>query len=418
MITIIKGNICSADELGKVNIYPNSFLVSENNKIKGIFSSLPIQYKNEKVDDYGDALVMQSFSDMHLHAPQYAMLGMGMDLPLLDWLNTYTFPTEAKFKDTELARMIYRDLAINLVKNGTTRVCMFSTLHVDSTLILMEELENAGISGYVGKVNMDRNGAKDLQETTLESISETARWLDESKKFKHIKPIITPRFTPSCTNELMEQLGKIAYKENLPIQSHLSENLGEIAWVKELHPELSEYWESYQKYGLWNNKTLMAHCVHSSSREMNAMKEAGVYVVHCANSNVNLISGVASIREMLDKGINVVLGTDIAGGDSLSMFDTVVATIKTSKNKRIINNFTTPFLTIEEAYYLATSAANNFFNEKPGFAEGNSLHALVIDDSKLVSAKPLSLIERFERSMYRRQENAIRAVYSNGNKIY
>lgn len=418
MITIIKGNIISSDEPNKVNIFPNSYLISENNKIVGIFSNLPEQYKDEEVDDYGDALVMQSFSDMHIHAPQYAMLGMGMDLLLLDWLNKYTFPTEAKFKDTELARKIYHDLAINLVKNGTTRVCMFSTLHVESTLILMEELEKAGVSGYVGKVNMDRNGTPDLQETTIESISATQRWIDECKRFKHVKPIITPRFTPSCTNELMEHLGKIAKQYNLPIQSHLSENLGEIAWVKELHPDLLEYWESYKKYELWNNRTLMAHCVHSSPREMSAMKEAGVYVVHCANSNVNLISGVAPIREMLDKGINVVLGTDVAGGDSLSMFDTVVATIKTSKNKKIINDFTTPFLTVEEAYYLATSAANKFFGELPGFAKGNSLHALVIDDSKLVSAKPLSIVERFERSMYLREEGAIKAVYSEGRRIY
>lgn len=139
---------------------------------------------------------MQSFADMHLHAPQYPMLGMGMDLPLLDWLNTYTFKTEARFADTDYARRVYRRLAGDLITNGTTRVCMFSSLHTEATWILMEELERAGVTGYVGKVNMDRNALPGvLEETTEESVRETIRWLDGCR-FEHVRPIITPRFTP------------------------------------------------------------------------------------------------------------------------------------------------------------------------------------------------------------------------------
>jgi len=417
MVTIIKGNIISATELGKLDLYPNSFLVAVDNKIEGIFDILPEQFKKEKIDDYGDNIIIQAFSDMHIHAPQYAMMGMGMDLPLLDWLNTYTFPTEAHFKNPEVAKKVYSVLAKELIKNGTTRVAMFSSLHVDSTLILMEELEKAGVSGFVGKVNMDRNGSPELQETTQESINETMRWLDESKKFKYIKPIITPRFTPSCTNELMETLGNIAKKYNLPIQSHLSENIGEINWVKELHPDCEFYYQTYEKYNMWNNKTLMAHCVHSSKQELDAIKKAGVFVVHCASSNENLSSGYASIKKMLNQGIDVVLGSDVAGGDHLSMFDNVTATIRASKARQMMDDYKTPFLTVEEAFYLATSAANKFFNEAPGFAKGNSLHALVIDDSSLASIKELTLTERFERLMYRKENTAIKAVYSNSTKV-
>jgi len=416
MALIIKGNIISASKFGEIEIFENSYLVSKDGVIEGIYKDLPNEFKNEKVDDYGDALVMQSLSDMHLHAPQYPMLGMGMDLPLLDWLNTYTFPTEANFKDEKLAREIYKKLAHELIKNGTTRVAMFSSLHKNATLILMEELEKAGVCGYVGKVNMDRNGGKDLEETTKESIEETKKWLKECH-FEHVKPIITPRFTPSCTNELMEELGKIANENHLPIQSHLSENTGEIAWVKELHPDCLEYWESYKKYNLWNNKTLMAHCVHSSLRERKAMKDADVYVVHCASSNNNLISGYAHIKDMIKDGIKVVLGSDIAGGDKISMLDNVAETIRASKARNIMDEWKTGFLTVEEAFYLATSAANEFFDEKPGFAKGNKLHALVLDDSKLISVKKLSVKERFERAIYRREEDAIKAVYSDGRKV-
>lgn len=416
MTLILKGNIISAEVFGELNIIENGYLVSVDNKIEGVYKKLPPKYRNEKVVDYTDKLIMQSFSDMHLHAPQYPMLGMGMDLPLLDWLNTYTFPAEAHFKDNKLARKIYHELANKLIKNGTTRVAMFSSMHKDATLILMEELEKAGVTGYVGKVNMDRNGGVDLEETTEQSIKDTKEWLKKCK-FEHIKPIITPRFTPSCTNELMEELGKIAKANKLPIQSHLSENRGEIAWVKELHPDCPEYWETYKKYDMWNSKTLMAHCVFSSDRERKAIKDAGVYVVHCAASNQNLISGFAQIKKMVKEGIKVVLGSDIAGGDYLSMFDNVAASIRASKARNILDNWETGFLTVEEAYYLGTSAANSFFDEKPGFAKGNELHCLVLDDSKLISVKPLSIKERLERSMYLRQEDAIKAVYSCGRKV-
>ena len=413
----IKGNIIHSKEFGKLEIIPEGYLVYDEKGIQGLYDHKPEDIDHLDIDDYGDALVIPSFSDMHLHAPQYAMLGMGMDLPLLDWLNTYTFPTEAHFKDEKLARRIYHDLAAQLVKNGTTRVCMFSSLHVAATLVLMEELEKVGITGYVGKVNMDRNGGVDLEEKTEDSIQDTLRWIEASKRFHDIHPMITPRFTPSCSNELMEALGNIAKNHDLPIQSHLSENTGEIAWVKELHPDCLEYWETYQKYGLWNARTLMAHCVHSSESELQAIKDAGVTIVHCPSSNENLISGYASVRHMLDLGIKVVLGSDIAGGDHLSMFDNVTAAIRASKARQIMDDGKHHFLTVEEAFYLATSAPASFFDEAPGFALGNPLHALVLDDQKLLSVRPLDLKERFERVMYRGKEDTIVAVYSNNKKI-
>lgn len=415
--TILKGTIISAPELGRLDITENGCLVAVDGIIEGIYDTLPEKYAGCPIEDCGSGLILQSFADMHLHAPQYPMLGMGMDLPLLDWLNAYTFPTEAKFADPELAREVYRKLAAELAANGTTRVCMFSSMHREATLILMEELEKAGITGFVGKVNMDRNGGVDLQEETQESIDETLRWL-EACHFEHIKPMVTPRFTPSCTNELMAALGKIAAEQELPIQSHLSENTGEIAWVKQLHPDCAQYWETYQKYGLWNDRTVMAHCVWSDSRERSAMKDAGVWVAHCPDSNQNILSGVAPVRVMLNEGLKVTLGSDIAGGDHISMFDVTAAAIRASKARTILDNWGTDFLTVAEGWYLATSAGAAFFGEKPGFAPGNPLHAMVLSDDALPSVRELTVRERFERCVYRRQEGAIKAVYSAGHKIY
>ena len=156
---ILKGNLVSAPALGKLEIVEHGCLVlHDDGSIQSVEKAVP-QNADAEVIDYGDSLIMPSFVDMHLHAPQYPMLGMGMDLPLIDWLNTYTFKTEARFEDSDYARRIYKKLASDLITSGTTRVCMFSSLHTDATLILMEELEKAGVTGYVGKVNMDRNGS-------------------------------------------------------------------------------------------------------------------------------------------------------------------------------------------------------------------------------------------------------------------
>ena len=134
MTTILKGNIVSAQACGRLDVTEHGYLIAENGVITGVYPVLPEQYAGASVEDYGDCLIVQSFADLHLHAPQYPMLGMGMDLPLLDWLNAYAFPTEARFAEPDYARTVYRQLAGELASHGTTRVCMFSSLHTDADL--------------------------------------------------------------------------------------------------------------------------------------------------------------------------------------------------------------------------------------------------------------------------------------------
>ncbi|MFR5405490.1 MAG: hypothetical protein ACLTG0_08870 [Oscillibacter sp.] len=138
-LTIIKGTILSAPTLGQLDALPGGYLVAEDGLIRGV-RVLPEQYAGAPVEDWGDALILQSFADLHLHVPQYPMLGMGMDPPLLDWLNAYAFPTEARFADTGLRPGDLQPPGPELIAHGTTRVCVFSSLHTDATLILMEEL--------------------------------------------------------------------------------------------------------------------------------------------------------------------------------------------------------------------------------------------------------------------------------------
>lgn len=418
MQQLIHGNLIHAPALGRLEILEHGWMLLEDGTIRGLWREKPAQYAALPVTDYGNALVMQSFADMHLHAPQYPMLGMGMDLPLLDWLNTYTFKTEARFADTDYARRVYRRLAGDLITNGTTRVCMFSSLHTEATWILMEELERAGVTGYVGKVNMDRNALPGvLEETTEESVRETIRWLDGCR-FEHVRPIITPRFTPSCTDELMAELGKIAREHGLYVQSHLSESTNEIAWVRELSPGCARYWETYDKFGLWKDHTLMAHCVHSDDEELRAMREHGVVAVHCADSNINIISGVCPVRHLLDAGVRVTLGSDIAGGAQLAMNKVVTMSIRASKMRRILDGWQGDFLTVEEGYYLGTTAGHRYFGAGGGFAVGDKLHAIVVDDGDLPEpTRPLSVQERFERALYMMHRHNITAVYSDGRLV-
>lgn len=411
MTEILRGNLVHTPEFGKLETIPHGYIVLEDGVVEGIFPVLPERYAACPAVDYKDCLIMQSFADLHLHAPQYPMLGMGMDLPLLDWLDTYTFQTEARFSDLDYARQVYRQLAEDLISSGTTRVAMFSSRHADATLILMEELERAGAAGYVGKVNMDRNSGA-AQEAAGTSIPETLRWL-EGCRFAHVKPILTPRFTPSCSDGLLEELGKLALERGLPVQSHLSESPGEISWVKELCPDCGQYWETYRKYGLWKKGTLMAHCVYSDETEQEAMREAGVWAVHCAASNVNLCSGTAPVREMLERGVRVALGSDIAGGDQLAMNRVITASIRASKVRQMETG--DPFLSVPEAYYLGTAAGHGYFDGSSGFQEGKKLHAIVVDDSTFPpAARELRLEERFERAVYLMEKQHIRAVYSEG----
>lgn len=415
---ILKGNILSAPMLGALETIERGCLVlADDGSILSTEKTVP-QNADAEIVDYGDTLIMPSFVDMHLHAPQYPMLGMGMDLPLIDWLNTYTFATEARFADVGYARRIYRRLAEDLITHGTTRVCMFSSLHTDATLVLMEELEKAGVTGYVGKVNMDRNSGDVLKETTEQSMRETLRWLDSCADFAHIRPILTPRFTPSCTDALMSWLGRLARERGLFVQSHLSENHDEIAWVRQLHPDCAQYWETYEKYGLWNDHTVMAHCVHSDEREREAMRRSGVVAVNCADSNVNICSGVAPVRTLLREGNSVTLGSDIAGGVQLAMNDVITMTIRASKFHHIETEGRDEFLSVEEAYYLGSTAGHEYFGAHGGFSAGDKLHAIVVDDSNFVElTRPLSLRERFERAIYMMKRENIVSVWSEGRNV-
>ena len=208
---VLKGTICYSNSLTELSITENGYLVCEDGRCAGVFDELPEKFAGISCTDFGDKLIIPGLTDLHLHAPQYTFRASGMDLELLDWLNTYTFPQEARYEDTEFAKEAYSIFTEDMKKSPNTRACIFGTLHVPATEILMEQLDKTGIKAMVGKVNMDRNGSPQLQEESAQASADaTVQWIkDTLDKFENVKPILTPRFTPSCSAELMENLSEI-----------------------------------------------------------------------------------------------------------------------------------------------------------------------------------------------------------------
>lgn len=398
----LKGNLLYTPECGRLELHPASYLVCEQGKSAGIFSELPERWRGIRVDDYGDRLILPGLVDLHVHASQYAYRGLGMDMELLDWLECNAFPEESRFADPDYARRAYGIFTDALVRSATTRACIFATLHRPATLTLMELLEQAGLPCYVGKVNMDRNSPDILRETTEQSLSETRLWLEQSKGFAKVRPMLTPRFVPSCTDELMAGLGQLQREFGTAMQSHLSENLSEIRWVSELCPDTRFYGEAYARAGLFGGDcpTIMAHCVWSGAEERALMKQNGVFIAHCPQSNMNVSSGIAPIKSYLAEGQKVGLGSDVAGGAHLSIFRAMTDAIQCSKLRWRLVDQETPALTLPEAFYMATKGGGAFFGKVGSFEEGYELDAVVMDDSNLPTTRDCTLAERLERVVY------------------
>ena len=419
----LKGTICFSTDQSHLSLYENSYVICEKGRCAGVFPEIPERFSGIPVRDTGNSLIIPGLVDLHLHAPQYAFRGMHMDLELLDWLNTVTFPEEARYQDPSYAKKAYSIFAEDMRKSATTRASVFGTLHRESTELLMDLMEQTGLITYIGKVNMDRNSPDELREKDARTSSEdTIQWLrDIAGKYKNTKPILTPRFIPSCTDELMKLLADIQRTYRLPVQSHLSENQGEIAWVKELCPDSAFYGDAYDHFGLFGGETcptIMAHCVYSSNEEIALLHKRGVFVAHCPQSNTNLSSGIAPVRKYLDEGLHMGLGTDIAGGHSLSMLRAVADAIQVSKLRwRLVDESLKP-LSLEEAFYLATMGGGAFWGKTGSFLEDYEFDAVILSDEQLPCPHSLTPLERLERLIYLGDDRCITGKYVSGNKIF
>ena len=401
---VIKGDICYSTNKNEIKTFAASYAVCVDGVSRGVFEKIPDEYASLPLYDFGGKLVIPGMTDLHVHASQFAFRGMYVDVELMEWLNMHAFPEETKFSSAEYADKAYGIFTESLRKGATTRACVFASAHTEATEILMEKIASAGIGAYVGRVNMDVGAPDGLREKDAAfSASETVRWIEEtSGKYELVHPMITPRFVPSCSRELLGMLKEITEKYRIPVQSHLSENREEMRIVKERFPECETYGDVYDKYGMFgtNSRTLMAHCVYSPESELRKMKDRGVFIAHCPASNTNVITGIAPIRKYLDYGMKMGLASDVAGGHTDSLFHAIVDTIQMSNlNYRYVDG-TKKQIGFAEAFFLATRGGGEFFGKVGSLEEGYDFDCLVLDDSILPSPYELTLRERLERSVY------------------
>ena len=360
---IFKASVLNPIAPDRVDAYAPGYLTVAGGKIEQLTSDDPRPaLRFAEYIDISHKTIMPGFVDTHVHLPQFAIMGIGSG-ELLSWLNTYTYPEEARFADPEYAAKISQQFFDALVANGTTTAVVYSSVHEEATDIAFCAARASGIRAFIGKVMMDRNSPDALLEETEQSISRSVRLFNkwDGAKEGRLRYIFTPRFAAACSMQLMKRVGEIALERGAFVQSHLSENRHEVEWVRRLFPSSPSYAAVYHGAGLLTERSIMAHCIHLAPDEIALLSRARTNVAFCPYSNRTLRSGAMPYQTLRDAGLNISLGTDVAGGPSLSMLE------------QMREAMTAAQIPWSEALYLATLAgakalglAGSIGNFEPG----------------------------------------------------
>ncbi|KAF5133604.1 putative guanine deaminase [Metarhizium anisopliae] len=332
------------------------------------------------------------FIDTHVHASQYPNVGIFGKSTLLDWLEKYTFPLESSLSDLAKARKVYTACVRRTLSHGTTTATYYATVDVPATNLLADLCLSLGQRAFVGRVCMDRKELcpsyyrDESAEQSLHNAMESIAHIKEiDPGYELISPILTPRFAPSCSSEGMKGLSAIQKREDLPVQTHISENKSEIQLVADMYPDSGSYAKVYDDHGLLTPKTVLAHAVHITEDEARLISQRESKVSHCPCSNSSLTSGEARVRWMWEQGIEVGLGTDMSGGYSPSILEAARQATLTSRHLAMqigdeaLREKTK--LTVEEALYLATRGGAHCLglgDRVGGFEVGKQLDAQLI----------------------------------------
>jgi guanine deaminase len=365
-----------SSEIAKSYVYhEDGFVAVDSDRIVGVGDFKDMPRDSAALTQLGrDALIVPGFVDTHLHAPQLEMIG-SYGGHLLEWLNRYTFPTEAKFRDPKHAALIAEAFFDELLRNGTLCALIFSTIHAEATEIFFAEAERRGFRGIIGKTMMDRNAPPELLENVRDSYDQSRAILQKWHNRGLLRYAITPRFAPTSTPELLEAAGQLK-REFLDayVHTHISENTNEVTWVQQLFPE-AEYADVYDRYGLLGERSVLAHGVWLTEEELDLLARRKARIAHCPNSNLFLGSGLFRLHHTLDAGVGVGLGTDIGAGTTPSMFTAMADAYKVQQVQGVSLS---PF----HLWYLATlggARALSLESESGSIEAGKSADFLVLD---------------------------------------
>ena len=299
----------------------------ENGRIVSVENGAKLRVENPDalVTDYADNFITAGFVDPHMHYPQTAMIA-SWGKQLIDWLNTYTFPEEAKFGDKSYADEIAGRTMDLALAHGTTTLTSFCTIHPTSVDAFFEAASSRNMAVIGGKTCMDRNAPENLRDTAQSAYDDSKVLLHKWHRQGRATYAITPRFSPTSTPEQLSALGALwAENPDCLMQTHLSEQHAEIAWVQVLFPAARDYLDTYEAHGLLGARGLYGHAIHLEPREIDRLSEVGAAVVHCPTSNTFIGSGLFDTLGLAARGIRTGLATDTGGGSSFSMLHTMAA---------------------------------------------------------------------------------------------
>jgi len=385
-----------------------------------------------------NAFLLPGLIDLHIHAPQWPQLGKALDVPLEVWLQQYTFPLEARYADAGFAARIYADLVSSLLAHGTTTAVYFATIHPEATRILAQTCLSRGQRAFVGKVVMDEpSQCPDYYRdpSAKQALEETRAFIDFVRAMPgndaaFVRPIVTPRFIPSCTDAALDGLGRIAAECGCHIQTHCSESDWQHDHVLQRTGKTDT--DALADFGLLGRHTVLAHSNFIGDADMETIRAAGAGIAHCPLSNIYFADSVFPLRRALEKAVRVGLGTDIAGGPSASMFDACRQAIAAS---RTLESGVDPSLMRErrgrpdsrisfrEAFHLATAGGADVLDLPLGrFEPGCFFDAVVIDPE--APAAPIRLddgLDTLDEQMQKIVNLATRAniagVWTQGRRV-
>ncbi|WIV50032.1 guanine deaminase [Marivivens sp. LCG002] len=292
----------------------------------GDADDLRAAHPTAKVHDYGSSLISAGFVDAHMHYPQTGIIA-SWGKQLIDWLNTYTFPEESRFGDLAYASDVAGRTLDLALAHGTTTLTSFCTIHPESVDAFFTEAETRNMAVIAGKTCMDRNAPDTLRDTAQTAYDQSKQLLEKWHAKGRANYAITPRFSPTSTPEQLEALGALwAEHPSCLMQTHLSEQLPEIAWVQSLFPNARDYLDTYEAFGLLGPRGLYGHSIHLTDREKARLAEVDASLVHCPTSNTFIGSGLFDLMGLSAQGLRIGLATDTGGGSSFSMLRVMAAT--------------------------------------------------------------------------------------------
>jgi guanine deaminase len=403
----VEATIIDAPVLGEIRIRERALVVvSETGTIEDVMHAGTPAHAIARRDltDRGalhrfgsDEYLLPGLIDLHNHAPQWPQLGKALDVPLEDWLEGFTFPLEARYDDVAFAQSVYQSLVRSMVASGTTTAMYYATIHREATQRLVDICLQFGQRALVGKVAMDDPegcpayyrdpSAGAAIDETLQLVNYVTNHPDNQMSI--VMPVITPRFIPSCTDDLLRGLGEVAAVTSCHVQTHCSES----NWAHQYG--LTRFGQTdtatYQDFGLLTPRTVLAHCNFITEDDIDTIIAAGASVAHCPLSNIFFSNAVFPAREALDAGVRVGLGTDVSGGPNPSILNASANAVAVSRAREEGVDATMPSttrgtpgtrLTFAEALWMATTGGGLALGLPIGLlSPGYSFDAIVVDAS-------------------------------------